>query len=209
MPQAPMRACFPRGDLMSQSASAAETTQSLVRELGERAAQVKDRWWIPLLAGLVSAALGLVVLAAGLSVGSLGVMTGLLFIVGGAALALNPAYAARGSAEHVLAGIAGAIAGLVLLAWPGPTRLVLVLFAGVWLVASGGFQVVVSAARRRELPYWRFALVLGVIELLLGLWAMRTPSASLVSTAAVIGIWAVMTGVLYCVLAFEIRTAAR
>jgi uncharacterized membrane protein HdeD (DUF308 family) len=38
---------------------------------------------------------------------------------------------------------------------------------------------------------------------------MRTPSASLVSTGAVIGIWAVMTGVLYCVLAFEIRTAAR
>jgi hypothetical protein len=78
MPQAPMRACFPRGDLMSQSASAAETTQSLVRELGERAAQVKDRWWIPLLAGLVSAALGLAVLTAGLSMGSLGVMTGLL-----------------------------------------------------------------------------------------------------------------------------------
>jgi len=77
----------------------------------------------------------------------------------------------------------------------------------VWLVTSGGFQVIVSAARRRELPYWRLTLALGVIELLLGLWAMRTPGVTLVSTAAVIGIWAVMTGVLHCVLAFEIRTA--
>jgi len=79
----------------------------------------------------------------------------------------------------------------------------------VWLVVSGGFQVIVSAARRRELPYWRFTLALGVIELLLGLWAMRTPGETLVSIGAVIGIWAVMTGVLYCVLAFEIRTATR
>ena len=192
---------------MTQSASAAETTQSLSGEPGGRAAQVNERWRIPLLAGLVSAALGLAVLAAGWSAGSLGVVTGLLFIVRGAALALNPAYAARGSGEHVLAGITGALAGLVLFAWPGPTGQVLVLFAGVWLVVSGGFQVVVSAARRRELPYWRLTLALGLIELLLGLWAMRTPAPTLVSTGAVIGIWAVMTGILYCVLAFEIRTA--
>ena len=194
---------------MTQSASAAETTQSLSGEPGRRTAQVNERWRIPLLAGLVSAALGLAVLAAGWSAGSLGVVTGLLFIVRGAALALNPAYAARGSGEHVLAGIIGALAGLVLFAWPGLTGQALVLFAGVWLVVSGGFQIIVSAARRRELPYWRLTLALGVIELLLGLWAMRTPAPTLVSTGAVIGIWAVITGILYCVLAFEIRTATQ
>ena len=194
---------------MTQSASAAETTQSLSGEPGGRAAQVNERWRIPLLAGLVSAGLGLVVLAAGWSAGSLGVVTGLLFIVRGAALALNPAYAASGSGEHVLAGITGAMAGLVLFAWPGLTGQVLVLFTGVWLVVSGGFQVVVSAARRRELPYWRLTLALGLIELLLGLWAMRTPAPTSVSTGAIIGIWAVMTGILYCVLAFEIRTATQ
>ncbi len=194
---------------MSQSASAAETTQLLLRELGQRAARVKDRWWIPLLAGLASAALVLAVMVAGWSVGSLGAVTGLLLIIRGAALALDPAYAANVSGEHVLAGLAGAIAGLVLLAWPGKTGLVLVLFAGVWLAVSGGFQVVVSAARRRELPYWRFTLALGAIGLLLGLWAMRAPGATSASAGAVIGIWAVLTGVLYCVLAFEIRAATR
>jgi len=194
---------------MTQSASAAETTQSLSGEPGGRTAQVNERWRIPLLAGLVSAALGLAVLAAGWSAGSLGVVTGLLFIVRGAALALNPAYAAKGSGEHVLAGVTGALAGLVLFAWPGPTGHVLVLFAGVWLVVSGGFQVVASAARRRQLPCWRLTLALGVIELLLGLWAMRTPSATSVSTGAVLGIWAVMTGILLSVLAFEIRPPAQ
>ena len=115
---------------MTQSPGAAESAQSLLRELGDRAGQVRDRWWIPLLAGLLSVALGLAVMAAGPGVGSLGVVTGLLFIVHGAALALNPAYAARTSGEHVLAGIAGAIAGLALLVWPGKTAPVLVVFAG-------------------------------------------------------------------------------
>ena len=194
---------------MTQSPGAAESAQSLLRELGDRAGQVRDRWWIPLLAGLLSVALGLAVMAAGPSVGSLGVMTGLLFILHGAALALNPAYAARTSGEHVLAGIAGAIGGLALLVWPGKTALVLVVFAGVWLVASGGFQVVVSAARRRELPSWRFTLALGVIELLLGLWTLRRPGVSLASASTVIGVWAVVTGLLYCVLAFDFRTVKR
>jgi uncharacterized membrane protein HdeD (DUF308 family) len=194
---------------MSQSTGPAESAQTLLRELGDRAGQVRDRWWIPLLAGLLSVALGLAVMAAGPSVGSLGVMTGLLFIVHGAALALNPAYAARTSGEHVLAGIAGAVAGLALVAWPGRTALVLVVFAGVWLVASGGFQIVVSAARRRELPAWQFTLTLGVIELLLGLWTLRRPGGSLASASTVIGVWAVVTGLLYCVLAFDFRTVRR
>lgn len=194
---------------MSQSANAAESAQSLLRELGERAGQVRDRWWIPLAAGLVSVALGLAVFAAAWDAGSLRVVTGLLFILGGAALALNPAYAARTSGEHVLAGIAGAVAGLLLLVWPGATQLVLVLFAGIWLAVSGGFQIIVSAARRRELPHWRFTLALGIIELLLGLWLLGKSAATLASANSVIGVWAVVIGVISCVLAFEIRTAAR
>ncbi|HEV2377252.1 MAG TPA: DUF308 domain-containing protein [Streptosporangiaceae bacterium] len=190
---------------MSQSASAAESAQTLLRELGNRAGQVRDRWWIPLSAGLVSVALGLAVMAAGWDVGSLSVVAGVLFIVRGAALVLNPAYANRTSGEHVLAGVAGALAGLVLLAWPGPTTLVLVLFAGVWLAVSGGFQVVVSVARRRELPSWGFTLALGVAELLLGLWAMAGSGTTLVPASTVIGVWAVVTGVIYCLLAFETR----
>jgi uncharacterized membrane protein HdeD (DUF308 family) len=192
---------------MSQVASVGRTAQSLMNDLGERAGYAKDRWWIQLGAGLVSAGLGLAVLASGWTAGSLGVMAGVLFVILGAFLALNPIYAARTSGEHVIAGIAAVVAGIVLAAWPGQTQLVLVVFVGVWLAVSGGFQAVVSVARRRELPYWRFTLALGVIGLLLGLWAMRTGTAA--SAGTVIGVWAVVTGVLCCGLAFEIRAAAR
>jgi len=51
--------------------------------------------------------------------------------------------------------------------------------------------------------------VLGVVELLLGVWAMRRPEATLALLITIIGLWAVITGVIYCVLAFEIRSAGR
>jgi uncharacterized membrane protein HdeD (DUF308 family) len=190
---------------MSHVASVGKTAQSLLREVGERSGYVRDSWWTPLGAGLVSAALGLAVFAAGWTAGSLAIMAGVLFVIRGAFLAVNPVYAVMTSGEHVIAGVAAVIAGIVLAAWPGQTQLVLAVFVGVWLAVSGGFQAVVSVARRRELQYWRFTLGLGVIELLLGLWAMRTSTAA--SAGTVIGVWAVVTGVVYCAMAFEMRTA--
>jgi len=45
--------------------------------------------------------------------------------------------------------------------------------------------------------------------LLLGIWAMRRPEVTLALLITIIGLWAVATGVIYCVLAFEIRSASR
>jgi uncharacterized membrane protein HdeD (DUF308 family) len=123
--------------------------------------------------------------------------------------AFSPAYAGRTSGEQVVAGIAGVIAGVVLVAWPGPSLLVLAFFTGAWLAVSGSFHIITSLSRRRELPHWGFTFSVGVIELLLGIWAMRRPEVTLALLITIIGLWAVVTGVIYCALAFEIRGAAR
>ena len=54
-----------------------------------------------------------------------------------------------------------------------------------------------------------FTFSLGVIELLLGIWAMRRPEATLALLITIIGLWAVVTGVIYCALAFEIRSTVQ
>jgi len=190
---------------MSQSTSLGEGAHSPLRELAE---QIRHLWWIPFLAGLVSIGLGLAILATGWTVRDLVIVTGLVFVIRGIALAFSPAYAGRTSGEQVLAGIAGVIAGVVLIAWPGPSLLVLAFFVGAWLAVSGGFHIVTSLSRRRELPHWGFTFSVGVVELLLGIWAMRRPEATLVLLTTIIGLWAVVTGVIYCALAFEIRSTA-
>lgn len=189
---------------MSQTVSLGE--HSPIQEIAE---QISDLWWIPLLTGLVSIALGLAILAAGWTVHALGIITGLVFIIRGVALTFSPAYAGRTSGEQVVAGFAGVIAGIVLIAWPSPTLLVLAVFVGSWLAVSGAFHIITSFSRRRTLPFWGFTLAVGVIELLLGVWAMRRPEATLAALITIIGLWAVLTGVIYCVLAFEIRSATR
>lgn len=191
---------------MSQSTGQAYGgSPSPLRELAE---QIRHLWWIPLLSGAASIGLGLAILATDWTVRALVVITGLIFIIRGIALALSPSYAGRTSGEQVVAGIAGLIAGIVLVAWPGPTLLVLAFFAGAWLVVSGGFHFVTSLSRRRELPHWGFTFTVGVIEVLLGVWAMRRPEVTLALLITLIGLWAVVTGVIYCALAFEIlRTA--
>ena len=191
---------------MSQGSSPGEGSHSPLRELAE---QIRHLWWIPLLAGLVSIGLGLAILATDWTVHALAVVTGLVFIIRGIGLAFSPAYAGRTSGEQVAAGIAGVIAGVVLVAWPGPSLLVLAFFAGAWLAVSGSFHIVTSVSRRRELPHWGFTFSAGVIELLLGIWAMRRTEATLALLITIIGLWAVLTGVIYCALAFEIRGATQ
>ena len=44
-------------------------------------------------------------------------------------------------AGHLLAGLADLGAGVLALAWPGPTALVLVLIVGSWAVVTGLFEV--------------------------------------------------------------------
>jgi uncharacterized membrane protein HdeD (DUF308 family) len=173
------------------------------------AVQISHLWWVPLISGLISIGLGLAILANDWTVHALVVVTGFVLVVRGLALAFNPTYAADSHGEQIVAGVLGAIAGIVLIAWPGPTLLVLAVVVGAWLTVSGGFHIVSCISRRKTMAHWVFGLAVGVIELLLGVWAIRRPDITLNLLITIIGLWVVLTGVIYCALAFEIRGAAR
>jgi uncharacterized membrane protein HdeD (DUF308 family) len=186
-----------------------ELSPGAQQRLQQAAKQVSQLWWVPLLTGVVSVVLGLTILATDWTVHALVVVTGILFIARGLALAFSPAYASGSSGEQVVAGVLGILAGIAMVAWPGPTLLVLAFFVGIWLAVSGGFHIVESIARRHDMPYWGFTLALGVVELLLGIWAMRRPEVTLSLIIAVLGLWAIITGIIYCVLAFEVRNVGK
>jgi uncharacterized membrane protein HdeD (DUF308 family) len=175
---------------------------SPIRQVG---VQVGHLWWVPLVAGLLSVGLGLAVLATDWTIHALVVMTGILLVIRGIALAFHPSYAGDGAGEQVAAGALGIIVGVVLIAWPGPTLLVLAVVFGIWLALSGAFQVVTCVARRRHMPQWWLGALTGTVELLLGVWVMRRPEVTVSLVITVIGLWMVITGVIYCVQAFELR----
>jgi len=47
---------------------------------------------------------------------------------------------------HLLLGLVDLGAGVIALAWPGPTALVLVLIVASWAVVAGGFEIVAASA---------------------------------------------------------------
>ena len=69
---------------------------------------------------------------------------------------------------HLLLGLVDLAAGVVALAWPGPTALVLVLIVGVWAVIAG--LVESSAAFASGEPAWTRAILIlgGLITITLG-----------------------------------------
>ena len=85
---------------------------------------------------------------------------------------------------HLLLGLADLAAGVIALAWPGPTALVLVLIVGVWAVIAG--LVEFSAAFRSGEPAGTRAILIlgGLVTIAFGvvLVSRRMPAAAYASS---------------------------
>lgn len=95
---------------------------------------------------------------------------------------------------NVIGGILGVAAGLVTFAWPGITLLVMSIMVAVCLVLYGTIHIATSLAGP-TLPWWWTKLVLGLAELVLGVWAVSSWESSLVTLVTLVGVWAISRGV--------------
>jgi uncharacterized membrane protein HdeD (DUF308 family) len=62
-----------------------------------------------------------------------------------------------------------------------------------------------SLAARHFLPNWRLLVILGLLEVPLGVLALANPGATLAAVITVGGIWAVAVGVMRVILSFEVK----
>jgi uncharacterized membrane protein HdeD (DUF308 family) len=76
---------------------------------------------------------------------------------------------------------------------------------GAWLIVSGTIAIAGSFAAREVLPNWWLLLIIGLLEIPLGVLALANPGATLAALITVAGIWAVAIGVMRVVLAFEVK----
>jgi uncharacterized membrane protein HdeD (DUF308 family) len=104
-------------------------------------------------------------------------------------------------------GIITVIAGIVVLSWPGPTLVVIAILFGIELVVLGIFRFVAAfgpdlAAGTRIL----YAL-LGVLSLIIGLYALRHVLITLLALALFLGIFWVVNGAVELFAALSHREA--
>jgi uncharacterized membrane protein HdeD (DUF308 family) len=81
-------------------------------------------------------------------------------------------------------------------------------FFGCWLVLAGGVEIV-GALVNRDFSGWWLVLLLGIVMVILGIWALDKPAETLQLIIALAGIWAVVAGTVELVFAFELRKVHR
>ena len=176
--------------------------QKLTRAVAE---QLARNWPLLLLNGALLVVAGIVIFSIHWTVRELATFVGALFILQGVVEALTTGIDARVRRANVLTGLLSIAAGIVIVVWPGPGVLAVAIFLGAWLIVSGILGITGAFAARRLLPDWWLLLIMGVLEIPLGVLALAAPGATLVALITVAGIWAVAVGVMRVVLAFEVK----
>lgn len=103
----------------------------------------------------------------------------------------------------LLEGIAGVIVGILVFIWPGITALVLLYLIAAWALITGVFGLI--AAFTTGLG-WLLVLA-SVLSIVLGIVLFARPLAGILSLVWLIGIYAIIWGVLLIVRAFQARSA--
>jgi uncharacterized membrane protein HdeD (DUF308 family) len=171
----------------------------------DAAAQVARNWWVLLLNGALLIVAGFLIFSIDWTIRSLATFIGALFIFQGLMEALTTGIDARVRRANVLTGLLSMAAGVAIIVWPKPGLLAVAIFLGAWLIVSGTINIAGAFAARRILPNWWLLLILGLVEVPLGVLALADPGATLAALITVGGIWAVAVGVMRIVLAFELK----
>ena len=108
----------------------------------------------------------------------------------------------------ILGGVLGIAAGIATLAWPGITLYVVSILVAWYLIAFGIVHLV-SALAGPKLSWWWTGLLLGIAELVLGVWAARSWEHSLVTLVTLVGVWAICRGVSEIFAAFTLRQVSK
>jgi uncharacterized membrane protein HdeD (DUF308 family) len=91
-------------------------------------------------------------------------------------------------------GVITVLAGIVALAWPGPTLLVIAVVFGVELVVLGVFRFVAAFGADVNAGNRVLYALLGVLSLIIGLYALRHIFLTLLALALLLGIFWVING---------------
>ena len=95
-----------------------------------------------------------------------------------------------------LIGALGIAVGILTLAWPQITGLVLLFFIAGWAIASGVLQIIGAIKLRKEIEGEWFLIASGVLSIIFGCLIALFPGAGALGLAFAIGVFAVVYGIL-------------
>jgi uncharacterized membrane protein HdeD (DUF308 family) len=166
-------------------------------------------WWWYLILGIAWTWYGMFVLSYRVgSLAAVAALVGVAFLFGGLTQLLVAGRVETLRPLSIVTGILAVATGIVTFIWPDITLYVVSIFLAWFLVVFGTVHVV-NALAGPKVPWWWTHLLLGIGELVLGVWAVRSWERSLLTFVTLVGVWAIFTGVNEIFAAFAIREAGK
>lgn len=116
----------------------------------------------------------------------------------------TPEFSVRLSSKWmILRGIFSIAFGFVALTWPGATVAAITLLFGIYALADGIFAIAAGIQQERRRESYGLAILEGIIGIGAGIFTLFWPKITLIALCILTGVWALSTGCLELLAAFE------
>jgi uncharacterized membrane protein HdeD (DUF308 family) len=105
-------------------------------------------------------------------------------------------------------GILGVLAGAVALVWPGITALAFLFLIASWAILTGILELVAPLAFPMSFGRGLLSALSGIVSIVFGVVIAARPASGLLTVVWLIGIYAIITGIMHVVVYFEARSVA-
>ena len=110
---------------------------------------------------------------------------------------------------HLLLGLVDVGAGVIALAWPGPTALVLVLLVGAWAMVAGLVEIFAGFEASEPAGTRALLFVSGLISIAFGIVLFARPGVGAVTLALLFGLFNLVYGFWALIEGIDLRRAHR
>ncbi|GAB2934423.1 HdeD family acid-resistance protein [Nonomuraea fastidiosa] len=100
-------------------------------------------------------------------------------------------------------GLAAVVFGILALAWPGLTLLVLVIFFGAYALVGGISELFAGFRHGAQSRAW--LIISGILSILAGIIALVWPGITSLALLLIIGVWAIVSGISEIVAGIHLR----
>ena len=151
------------------------------RDADRRRGSCPAIWWWFLVLGILWILFGMFVLSYRVgSLAAVAALVGVAFLFGGITQLVVASRVQSWRWLFILSGILGVAAGIITFVWPDITLYVVSILVAWYLIVFGIIHLV-DALAGPKVAWWWTGLLLGIAELVLGVWAVRSWERSLLT----------------------------
>lgn len=172
---------------------------------------LQKSWWTFLVKGILILIFGLFALfSPGAVLATLIAYLGIVAVLSGIFTIIGSIFSkSEGKISSILEGVIYLLIGILFIASPAFILTSLVYFIAIWALISGIMQIVYAMKLRKVIENEWIAILSGIISIIFALVLFFNVAASANAVIMVIGIFAIVSGIMNMMLSFKIKGLKR